>query len=62
LIFTTSTELRDKARSDVEEEWEVTDLGKPTKIIGIEIARIPDTITILSGRYIESILAKEELS
>jgi len=62
LIFAMSIELRDKARSDVEEEWEVTNLSEPTKIVGIEIAKTPDSIAILSGRYIESILATEGLS
>ena len=62
LIFATSIELRDKARSDIECEWEVTDLGKPTKIISIEITRTSDSITISSSRYIELILQKEGLN
>ena len=54
--------LRDKARADIEREWEVTDLGEPTKIIGIKITRTPDSIMISSSQYIESILWKEGLT
>jgi len=46
LIFATTIDLRDKARTDVKKEWEVTDLGEPQKIIGIEITRTPESIMI----------------
>jgi len=59
LIFATTINLQDKAQTDVEKEWEVTDLGEPQKIIGIEITRTPESIMISSTRYIESILRKE---
>jgi len=59
LIFATTIDLQDKARSDIEHEWEVTDLGEPQKIIGIKITRTPESITISSSKYIESILHKE---
>jgi len=61
LLFATSIKLKDKAKADVEAEWEITDLGKPSKIIGIEITRTPNTITISSSKYIKSILIKEGL-
>jgi len=48
LIYATTIKLRDKARADIECEWEVTDLGKPTKIIGIKITRTLDSIMISS--------------
>jgi len=41
LIFATMTELRDRAQTDIKEEWEVTDLGKLTKIVSIEITKCP---------------------
>jgi len=40
-------------------KWEVTDLGKPQKIIGIKITRTPECITIFLSKYIELILHKE---
>src|SRR5712691_831153 len=61
LLFTTITSLMDKMKSDIESEWEVTDLGEPSKIVGIEITMTPDSIAISSSRYIESILNKEGL-
>jgi len=59
LIFTTTIDLRDKTIADIEAEWEVTNIGKPTKIVGIEINTTPDSIAILSRQYIELILWKE---
>ena len=46
---------------DVESEWEITDLGTPTKIVGIELTISADAISISSSSYINSILAKEGL-
>jgi hypothetical protein len=40
----------------MESEWEVTDLGEPRKIIGIEITIDDDSITISQQKYIESFL------
>jgi len=37
LIFATTVELKGKAISNVESEWQITDLGEPSKIIRIEI-------------------------
>jgi len=59
LIFATSIELRDKTVADIEAKWEVTNIGEPTKIVGIEITTTLDSITILSKQYIELILQKE---
>src|SRR5437899_2082134 len=53
--------LMNKMKSDIKSEWEVTDLGEPTKIIGIKIMMTPDSIAISSSKYIESILQKEGL-
>ena len=59
LLFVTTIELRDKARADIERKWEVTDLGKPSKIVGIEINQTKDFISISQIKYIESILWRE---
>jgi hypothetical protein len=39
--------------------WDVTDLGEPTKIVGIEITRTENSITISQEKYIEAILKRE---
>ena len=59
LLFVTTIELRDKARADIEREWEVTDLGELSKIVGININQTEDFISILQIKYIESILQRE---
>ena len=61
LLFTTTIELKNKAIVDVESEWEIMDLGMPTKIVGIELAISADAISISSSSYINLILVKEGL-
>jgi len=61
LIFTTTDQLKSKAIADVENKWEITDIRIPTKIVGIKLMITPDSISISSSRYIESILIKEGL-
>ncbi len=61
LIFATTVELKQKAISDIESEWEITDLGIPTKIVRLELAISADLISISSSGYINSILAREGL-
>jgi hypothetical protein len=46
LIFTTSEVGMHLTKSQITQRWEVTDLGKPSKIIGIEIIRRHDSISI----------------
>jgi hypothetical protein len=61
LTFATMISLRDKTKLDIKSEWEITDLGVPTKIIGIELSISLDSIFISSSKYIESILLREGL-
>jgi hypothetical protein len=51
-----------KIKEEIKASWEVTDMGEPKKIIGIEISHTEDTITISQQRYIESILERENLT
>jgi Reverse transcriptase (RNA-dependent DNA polymerase) len=59
LLFATTIELKQKAITDIESEWEITNLGIPTKIVGIELAISADSIMISSSGYINLILIKE---
>jgi hypothetical protein len=61
LLFATTVHLKEKAIADVSSEWEITDLGTPTKIVGIELAISPDRISISSTSYINAILARERM-
>ena len=37
LIFVTSIKMMEIAKHDLQETFEITDLGEPSKIVGIEI-------------------------
>ena len=62
LLFTTSDKLMEQTISYISSVWEVTILGEPTKIVGIEITQMEDSITISQTKYVESILECEGLS
>ena len=49
LLFTTTIELKNKAKANIESEWEVTDLGMPSKIVGIKLTISLDSIFISSS-------------
>ena len=56
LLFATSNNLMNKMKDQIKSIWEVTDLGDPAKIIGIEIAISENSIIISQEKYIEKIL------
>ena len=62
LLFGTSEKLIEQTISDVQQIWEVTVLGEPAKIVGIEITQTEDSIKIAQKMYIKSILEREGLS
>jgi hypothetical protein len=47
LIFTMMVDLMTKAKLDINTEWEVMDLGEPSKIVRIKILRTEDLIAIV---------------
>jgi hypothetical protein len=59
LLFATSDDLMNKMKKEIQSEWEVTDLGEPAKIIGIEITKCDNSISITQEKYIENILKRE---
>ncbi len=61
LLFTGSSQTMNEMKKDLHSQWEVTDLGKPSKIIGIKITRSDDVIKISQKRSIESILTRQGL-
>ena len=62
LLFASSDKIMEQTISDIQSIWEVTILGEPTKIVGIEITQTNDAITISQKMYINSILEHEGLS
>jgi hypothetical protein len=61
LLFASSDKLMEKMKNDVHSEWKVTNLGEPTRIVGIEITRTENSITISQKQYIDTILKREGL-
>jgi hypothetical protein len=59
LLFAMLESLIEQTKANLEAEWELTDLGKLVKIVGIEIALHDHSVTISQWRYLESILYKE---
>jgi hypothetical protein len=59
LLFALSDNMMDHIKDVLRSEWEVTDLGEPSKIIGIEITHTANAISISQQKYIKSILRKE---
>jgi reverse transcriptase-like protein len=60
LIFSTTIKSMQNAKHDISDAFEVTDLGEPSKIVGIEIAQDRENkkITVTQTGYIETILTK----
>ena len=63
LLFASDVDLMSKIKLELKSKFEITDLGEPTKIVGIKIERncTKWTITISQKHYIEAILQKEGL-
>ena len=56
LLFTNSKEKMVKLKSDLTKLFDITDLGEPNKLVGLEIMRDREqgTLTIRQTQYIES--------
>jgi len=63
LAFASTVHLMEIAKKEISQMFEITDLGEPNKIVGIEITRdrAHKTLTITQTGYIENILAKYNL-
>jgi hypothetical protein len=59
LLFASSDIMMDHMKTSLRSKWQVTDLGEPTKIVGIEITVTNDSVKISQRKYIESVLRKE---
>jgi hypothetical protein len=59
LLFAMADKLIDKTLAILESKWELTNLGEPVKIVGIEITLGDHSVTISQHRYLEMILQKK---
>ena len=62
MLFASSAKLIQRMKADLQSEWEMTDLGEPAKIVGIEITRADGKITITQKQYVENILRRERMA
>ena len=64
LCFASHKTLMQQLKRDLHDIFDITDLGAPTKIVGLEIDHNKEnrSITISQSKYLESILQKENLS
>ena len=63
MIFANGEKAMNKTKNDLQEMFEVTDLGEPSKIVRIEINIDPKTgnIKLTQKKYIERLLQKYSL-
>jgi hypothetical protein len=62
LLFASSDWMMEHMKNSLRSEWELTDLGEPQKIIGIEIKQTDNSITISQQKYIETLLRREMMA
>jgi len=56
LIFATTQTIMDTTKNAIKSEWETTDMGEPSKIVGLEFCFAKESITISQKLYIEELL------
>ena len=59
LIFTNSDPIMESLKNELHSIFDITDIGEPTKIVGIEVTIQGNSVTISQTKYIESILRHE---
>ena len=64
LLFTDEPNVMDKLKKEIQTLFEVSDLGSPQKIVGIEIDRdrVKGRLKISQAQYIENLLAKYNMT
>ena len=61
-LFASGDDLMRKMKEEIKASWDVTNMGEPKKIIGIEISHVENTVTISQQHYIKSILERKILT
>ena len=62
LLFADSTISMEEMKSDIQAEWEMMDMGEPTKIVGIKITATQGKISISQKQSIQKILERQGLA
>jgi len=58
LLFASFIQIMERLKSELNSLFDLTDLGEPTKIVGVEINVTNDSVTILQPQYIDALLHK----
>src|SRR6202162_4080175 len=62
LLFTSNDAMMEHMKGSIESKWQATDLGEPSKIIGIEITIMLEYLRISQGKYVENLFRKENMA
>jgi hypothetical protein len=62
MVFTSDDAMMNHIKDSIKSKWQATDLGKPSKIIGIKITITPESMKISQQKYIENLLCKENMA
>jgi hypothetical protein len=62
MLFASSNKMMEHMKNAIKSKWETTDLGQPSKIIGIELTFMDDAVIISQQKYIENLLKKEDMA
>jgi hypothetical protein len=52
MLFASNNVMMEHMKESIESEWQATDLGEPSKIIGIEITFMPRSLRISQQKYL----------
>ena len=61
LLFASLNRVMNNLKEELNSTFDITDLGEPSKIVGIEIAQSHNSLTISQPQYIDSILKKYKM-
>jgi len=61
LLFASNDILMGKMKTNIKLAWEATDIGKLTKIVGIEITLHENSVSVSQQNYVENILWQEHM-
>jgi hypothetical protein len=60
MLFASNDTMMKHMKESIKSEWQATNLGEPSKIIGIKITFMPRSLRISQQMYIENLLRKEK--
>jgi len=62
MLFASNDAMMEHMKKSIESKWQATDLGEPSKIIGIKITFMLRSLRISQQKYIKNLLRKEKMA